>query len=350
MKHRNSLAILLVALLVLAAGVGIYYQIFYHSREVNAGLATPERTFRAHTAEVWTVKFSPDGRFVASGGVDSSVTIWEPRTGKIIRVLKHPLGVTYLTISPNGKYIATGSYDAKVRIWDVKTGAVVKELEGHKGTVWHVHFSPNGKLLASSGEDASVKIWEVAGGRLLFTLKGHKLTVWSVKFSADGNRIASGSFDGTIKLWDTKNGWLLTTLDKHTEAVVDLAFNHNGQILASVSDDKTIRLWEAEDGRLIRSMEVPEHVQAVAFSPDDRLLLTGGRDKPLIGELLQNFLGDSKMNKGVSARLWNVETGRLLQTFTSHGNDVNDVAFSPDGCWLATASSDKTVQLWKVLQ
>jgi WD40 repeat protein len=163
MKHRNSLAFSLVALLVLAAGVGIYYQLFYHSKKVDTGLATPERTFRAHTAEVWAVKFSPDGRFAASGGVDSSVTIWEPNTGKIVRVLKHPLGVTYLTISPNGKYIATSSYDAKVRIWNIQTGTVIKELEGHKGTVWHVHFSPDGKQLASSGEDASVKIWDVAG-------------------------------------------------------------------------------------------------------------------------------------------------------------------------------------------
>jgi WD40 repeat protein len=117
-------------------------------------------------------------------------------------------------------------------------------------------------------------------------------------------------------------------------------------MLASTSDDCTIKLWSINDSRLLRTMSVPEHVQAVAFSPDDTRLLTGGRDKTQPGELLQNIFGDSQFNKGVSARLWDVETGTLLQTFTQHSNDVTDVAYSHNGKWMATASADKTVALW----
>jgi len=93
---------------------------------------------------------------------------------------------------------------------------------------------------------------------------------------------------------------------------------------------------------------VAEHVQAVAFSPDNKRLITGGRDKPMIGEFLQGIFGDSRYNPGVSARLWDVETGELLQTFTKHGNDVMDVAYSHDGNWIATASADRTVEVWKI--
>ena len=60
--------------------------------------------------------------------------------------------------------------------------------------------------------------------------------------------------------------------------------------------------------------------------------------------------GDSKFNPGVSARLWEVETGTLLQTFTIHTNDVMDVAYSHDGRWVATASADRIAEVWHIVQ
>lgn len=130
--------------------------------------------------------------------------------------------------------------------------------------------------------------------------------------------------------------------------MVDVAYSHNGKMLASTSANKRIRIWNVAEQKLIRAMKVAVHVQAVAFSADDKRLITGGRDKPMIGEFLQQILGDSKFNPGVSSRLWEVETGNLLQTFSKHSNDVLDVAYSHDGNYIVTASADKAVQLWKL--
>ncbi len=350
MKTFSKKRFWVLIILLLISMVILYYQFLNKSEEVKNEIVRSERIFTGHTSEIWSVKFSPDGQLLASAGVDSAVKIWQRESGKLIKELKHPMGVTYFNFSPDGNYIATSSYDSKVRLWNVQDGKILKEFSGHSNTVWHLAYSPDGTTLASSGEDSAIKLWNIESGSLIRTLKGHRLTIWSVKFSPDGSKLASGSFDASLKIWDVKTGELLKNITGHTEAIVDLAYSHDGKLIASTSDDKTIRLWNAETGQEVRKMMVPEHIQAVTFSPDDKRLMTGGRDKPMIGEFLQEIFGDSEINKGVSARLWDVQTGELLQTFSDHSNDVNDIAYSNDGVWIATAGSDKLVRLYKVVK
>jgi WD40 repeat protein len=205
---------------------------------------------------------------------------------------------------------------------------LAKEFTGHTGTVWTLDISPDGTTIASGGDDAVIRLWNTSTGQIEKTLQGHQRTVWDVKFSPDGKILASGSFDKTLRIWNVEDGKQIQILTHHTQAVVALAFSHDGKKLVSTSDDKTIRVWNTDDWSLVFTAEVPEHNQAADFSPDDKLLLTGGRDKTTLGEFLQNFFGDAEYNKGVSMRLWDAQTGQLLQTFSEHSNDVNDVAFS----------------------
>lgn len=339
---------LLSFLLLLIFGYLGYYQLWHHSKELNANIYTFKRTLNSHQSDIWTVKFSPKGNWLASGSVDSTVHIWDIESGNIILTIKQPNGITYLDFSPDGNHLATASYDAKVRIWKLPEGVLEKELIAHAGTVWSLDFSPDGKKIASCGDDTTVKIWNVESGQIMLTLQGHTRNVWDVKFSPYGASLASGSFDKTLRVWNVSDGKLLRVLTNHTDAIVALAFSHDGQKLVSTSDDETIKLWATNDWELIYSLHVPEHNQAADFSPDDKLLLTGGRDKTTLGEFLQNIFGDSEYNKGVSMRLWDAESGELLQTFAKHGNDVNDVSVSPDGKWIASASSDRTIGLWRL--
>jgi WD40 repeat protein len=345
----RSVAILARCLLVLLLLLIIYlgwYQLFYQSPRVDSGIALKETVFKGSRNIVTAVRFSPDDHFLITSGVDSTIRVWERSSGRIVREIRQTQAISYMDLSADGQYVVTGNYDSNVHLYRLRDSKLLHELKGHKGTVWTVAFSNDGRKIASSGDDALIRVWDTESGNLLQTLQGHKRIVWSVKFSPDGTQLASASFDGTFKLWDLHDGKILWDNHDHSEAVVDLAFSHNGQWLATTSDDKTIRIWNVNEKRLERCMEVPEHVQAVAFSPDDKRLLTGGRDKPMPGEFLQNIFGDSHFNRGVSARLWEVATGKLLQTFQSHANDVMDVAYSHDGNWLATASADNSVEVW----
>jgi WD40 repeat protein len=327
-----------------------YYQLFYKSPRVDNGVAVQSLVFTGHTGIVTSVRFLPGDSLLVTGSIDSTIKIWERTSGKIVQQIKHPDAIAYLDLSTDGKYIVTGSYDSKVRLWRISDGALIKEFTGHTGTVWTVAFSNDGTKIAAGGDDAMVLVWDIATGALLQKLQGHKRIVWSVKFSPDDSKIASASYDFTLRFWNVADGKLLWDNKEHTETVVDLAFSHDGKLLASTSDDKTIRIWDVQQQKLVRTMKVAEHVQAVAFSPDDKRLMTGGRDKPMIGEFLQNFLGNSEYNKGVSARLWEVATGKLLHTFTSHSNDVMDLDYSHDGTCIATASADKTVEVWRIVK
>jgi WD40 repeat protein len=324
-----------------------WVQLFYRSPRVNPnGIFVLKNVIPAHNSYIWTVKFSPAGNVLASGSVDSTVKIWNVEHGSLLNTFKQPSGITYLTYSPDGGLIATGAYDGKIRLWRSPDGMLAKTFIGGSATTWCVDFSADGKMVAGAGEDKAIKVWNMETGQLIFTLTGHDKNIWDIKFSPAGDVLASGSFDKTIKIWDLNSGKLLHTLSDHSEAVVSLAFSPDGKWLASTGDDRSVKLWNTSDWKMTRSMTVPEHVQASAFSPDNKLLLTGGRDKPAIGEFLQNLFGNSKYNKGVSMRLWDVATGNLLQTFDEHANDVNDVSWSTDGKYIASGSSDRTIELW----
>jgi WD40 repeat protein len=349
-QKRNNWTRFILLSFALIVIILSYYQLFYKSPRIEGTIVVPQMVFDAHTAQVRGVRFSPDGSTLVSCSVDSTVKIWNKESGEMIRTLKHPQGVTYLDYSNDGNFLVTACYDGVVRLWRVIDGSLLKELKGHQNTVWSVAISKDGKTIASSGDDLIINLWDTHSGKPLKTLRGHKRIIWSVKFSPDNTMLASASYDASIKLWNIADGKLIKTINSHSEAVVDVAFSNSGKMLASTSDDRKIKLWSMPKGKLIRSMEVAEHVQAAVFSPDDKRLVTAGRDKPMIGEFLQEIFGDSEFNKGVSMRLWQVESGKLLQTFTEHLNDVNDVAYSKDGLWIASASEDKTVRLWRVLK
>lgn len=339
--------LLLFVLVVFFVGVFLcYYQFFYHSPIVKNTIFKPLNTITFHHSDVWTAKFSPNGRLIASASVDSSVKIWDKESKQLTVSLRHPIGVTYATFSKDGQYLVTGCYDGIVRLWELPAGKLIREFKGHAKTVWTVDISPDNKTIVSGSEDAKINMWDAGSGDLIRSLSDHSLTVWDVKFNPDGTQFAAGSYDGTITIYQTITGKLLKALKGHTQAVVSIAYSHKGDILSSTSDDCSTRLWSTNDWSQIRSFSVPEHVQAVVFSPDDNFLVTGGRDKPAIGEFLQNFFGDSKYNKGISMRLWRVNSGELLQTFSYHTNDVNDVDWSSDGKYVCSASSDKTVVVW----
>jgi len=138
-----------------------------------------------HTSSVNAVAFSPDNRWLASGGKDNVVKIWELATGNILRTLYgHTTNVNTLAVSPDGKLLASGSGD----INDPRD----------------LRASLRGGVVGAQ-PDNTVRLWSVQTGQQLQVLRGHALPVVAIAFSDDGHSLTSVSGD-VIKVWDVSNG------------------------------------------------------------------------------------------------------------------------------------------------
>jgi WD40 repeat protein/uncharacterized caspase-like protein len=159
---------------------------------------------------VTSLAFSPDGRTLAIGGVESKsnldfAAMMNPAAQKNRKNSKPPDPDEMMK---NMKIEAVG----QVTLWDVASGTEIGALKGHGKGVTQVAFSRDGRLLASSSSDNTIRIWDVAGHRELRTLSGHTANIDSLDFSPDSRLLASAGDDGSTFLWDANTGEHLLTL------------------------------------------------------------------------------------------------------------------------------------------
>lgn len=329
-----------------------------------------------HAERVTAVRFSPDGKTIATASEDKTVKLWDARTLKELATLNgHGDFVSCLAFSPDGKRLATGSQDRDVKIWDVAAHNELTTLKGHVGSVTAVAFSPDGRTIASS-DGNEVKLWSAAlGARAPFReLKERSVPI---EFAPDGHTLAIApavnDASSRLVLYDTASFARQPTNLLQTGSVNGMAFSPAGRTIATASSDGTVTLWERSSRNGI-AVEHAGAMNAVAFSPDGKILATGGEDAVLklwdtgshreVAALkhdgpvtLLAFAGDGATLAAVDGKggitLWNVGERRVMVTVRDRG-EVDALRFASDGQTLATVSHDPdpehrtmTATLWE---
>ena len=283
---------------------------------------------QGHSAPIYAMAVSPDGRMVASGGGDHSVRLWSVASGEQEQVLTgHQDNVNDMAFGPEGKLLASGGNDRSVQLWNIETGAAVASFHGHGSAVSAVAYSPDGTLVASGSRDKSIALWEVATQTIRRRITGHEGTVDGVAFSPDGETLASVSWDQTVRLWDVSSGNQVRTMRGHERPAIGVAFGPAGDRVVTSSWDGTLRLWDVATGAGRILGKDPGRVYGTSFRVHGDAVLGASSDH--------------------HARLWPVDgTGERI--IATHANETNTVAFVPSGTLAVTGSDDRTVRTWHV--
>ncbi len=210
------------------------------------------------------VAFSPDQQLLAVAQ-ENDILLWRLSDWKPVRRLaEHRRPVTRLRFSPDGRLLATGGVDGTLYIWQVSDGSVLWTGRAHRAEITDLAFSPDGAWLVSASLDRSVRVWSTADWQAAHQQDGY--AAYSVAFSPDGALLAVGYSDRVLLL--SLPGFTLARELAATSVPHNLAFSPDGLLLASNGD-----LWQVSDG--LHIYQWPESTHRIAFTADGLALLVG---------------------------------------------------------------------------
>lgn len=271
---------------------------------------------------VFAIAFHSSGKYVASGGQDHAVSLWDIASGRELFRGYHSDSVYGVAISPDGRWLASGGMDETARVWSLEDGSERYRLQ-HKYVVQKVFWSSDDYLTTVSG-DGTARLWSMSTGRELSRMY-HYDYIYDAAISGDNRYMITGDLHGTVRIWELSRGGAVLRLAHPSTR--NASYSPDGTHLITTGETNFAQLWKIPDGTPSYRFHHDPFVDRSAFSPDGKILATAGWDG--------------------AARLWDVATGKQIASLVHQGR-IAGVRFSRDGRTVVTAGfEDGTAGVWE---
>jgi eukaryotic-like serine/threonine-protein kinase len=299
--------------------------------------------------DVESLRFSPDGKWLAAGSRDSKLRIypWKP-LGVPMMIETGQGWVNDIAFAPDGHKLATAGSDGTLCVWEFaqeKLQPASGPFHAHEGGATSVAFAAEGALLITCGFDKGIRLWNAdrllsakraAPDELLVgTLEGHERCVEALSVSPDGWQLASASSDASLRLWDLKQKKHIRTVSPSRFRVVCAAWSHDGRIVAAGDIMGNVSVYDRETDSSRVLVRLLDGVESVMFLQGDQWLATGDRGGSIQLWPLTRVEGQDERHVRETHPRWQAHTSR-----------VTSLALSPDGSDIISGSRSGQIRRW----
>lgn len=293
-------------------------------------------TYTAHGGPIKGLAMSEDQQYLISTSFDYSAVIWQASDMTEMAVITdHDAAVNIGSFSPDGKWLATGGDDHLILLWNFEQlindaeNAEPIRLEGHMGKVVHLNFSEDSQYLASASWDGKIGIWPIANLSDKRFINGHRGPVNAVQFSDDGSHLYSAGYDGHLRYWDLDGDIYIRSLVR----------NGWGVNIFRVFEDKNQLYYGTVDGAIkLVSLDTRQELVTVAGERDPVLSLYWSPSKGQIA------FGNSKGR----VVILDSETGEVEKDFVVINGPSWGLVMMPDQKTLMVAGLDDYLTAWEI--
>jgi len=296
------------------------------------------QVLRQHTDEVWFVRFSCCGRFLASASKDTTVMIWDATGTTVVPLhslggsVGHTQAVSYVAWHPNQARLLTCSKDHQIRLWDAERGTLLHVYKVHTMEVQSCEWFPDGERFASTGLDKKLHVSHAQEGHVLHTWESD-FVVYDIVVLADGS-IAGTCSDRQLRIFSMDRLQSEAIPEKSSVTSIALSTDRRHALVNLCSQEvglQEIHLWDMQTRTLAFTFQghtQNKYVIRSAFGGNNEaFVVSGSEDKNIY--------------------IWHRERGMLLGTLSGHGGMVNSVAWNPmNPFMIASASDDHTIRIW----